>query len=124
MINYPSINAFISDNNVDIQNCAKAKLVEMPKINFLRRWTNICFSFDFPANEAKIFMNGKLIGKFKDPTTCGHYENQFGGKSILQETKDSKFFFRFGRYFFSDVRHVASIAGINAWNRTLTDQEM
>jgi len=98
--NWPSINTFILDNTIHIMDSAKAELVKMPRINFLRRWTNFCFSFNFPANEAKIAMNGKLLGKFKDPTTNGLYENQFGGKSILRETKDSKYFFTFGRYFF------------------------
>ena len=122
--NWPSINTFIGGNSVDIMDCAKAELEDMPKMNYLRRWTNLCFAFDFPANEAKISMNGKLIGKFKDPTTNGIFENQFGGKSILRETKDSRFFFTFGRYFFSDVRHPAKIAGIKAWDRILSDQEM
>ena len=69
-------------------------------------------------------MNGKLIGEFKDPKTYPVFEDQFGGKSILEETQGSKFMFIFGRYFFDDLRFVISYAGINAWNRTLSDQEL
>ena len=122
--NWPNFSFFIGKDGVYIQDQAHGKLEQMPLINYLQKWTRLCFSIDFPANEAKIAMNGKLIGKFKDPETNEIYENQFGGKSILQETKDSKFFFTFGRYFFDDVRHVLSYAGINAWNRSLSDEEM
>ena len=69
-------------------------------------------------------MNGKIIEKFKDPKTTNTFEDQFGGKSILQEGKDSKYIFIFGRYHFDDIRQLISYAGHNAWNRTLSDKEM
>ena len=58
---WPSINTFIGDSTIDIMDSNRAKLVKMPRINFLRRWTNFCFSFDFPANEAKIAMSGNTV---------------------------------------------------------------
>ena len=70
-------------------------MADLPRINFIRKWTHLCISFDFLANEAKFSMNGKLIEKFKDPKTSPLYENQFGGKNILKETKESKFMFIF-----------------------------
>lgn len=52
------------------------------------------------------------------------YGNQFGGKSILEENQKSKFRFTFGRYHFDDRRTIAKFAGINAWNHTLSDEEI
>jgi hypothetical protein len=90
----------------------------------LRNWSHACYAFNFPANELQMALNGKVFEKIKDPDTSPGYKGQFGGHNILEETKDSKFFFSIGRYHFSDLRFVMKLAGVNAWNRTLNELEL
>ena len=101
-----------------------ASLENQPLINFQGKWSHFCISLDFPANEAKFALNGKLIETIKNPKTTKMYGDQFGGKCILDENEDSKYIFTLGRYHFDDRRDLAKYAGINAWNRTLSDEEI
>ena len=122
-MNWPAMQGHIGNKKIEVQSQAKVK-IDMPTINFLRRWTNLCYSFNFPENEVQMAMNGEVFEKIKDPKTSPGYKGQLGGHLILDEKEDSKFYFSVGRYHFSDLRFVMTLAGINAWNRTLTEEEL
>ena len=125
-LNWPSVYARVGGSSVGVQSIHWFDLKnKYSNINNLRKWTHVCFSFDFPANELQIALNGEVSEKVKDPKAGSKiYEDQLGGKLILQESENSEFFFAFGRYHFDDTRIIANYAGVNAWNRTLTKEEL
>ena len=69
-------------------------------------------------------MNGEVFEKVKNPKTSANFKNQIGGLEVLQETNNSKFILTFGRYYFDDQRYIIKYAGVNAWNRTLSEEEL
>ena len=124
-LNWPSVYATTSGNSVGVQSIHWFKLKnKYPNINNLRKWSHVCYSFDFPANELQIALNGEVSEKVKGKGESKIYGDQLGGSTILQETENSNYFFAFGRYHFDDTRIIANYAGVNAWNRTLTSEEL
>ena len=121
--NRPSIHFYIGYGKIAFHDQFSIKL-EPPTISFFKKWTNICVSIDFKGNELQISMNGELFEKVKTPKTGPFFQNQLGGMAILEETSESKFFFAFGRYYFDDQRYIMKYAGVNAWNRTLREEEL
>ena len=123
--NWPNVYGWIAGSKMSVQSVKGFEFQnKTANINFLRKWTHVCYSFDFLANEFQLAMNGEVSEKFKDVSTSDLYQNQVGGPLILQETENSNFFFAFGRYHFDDARHIMKYAGINAWNRSLNTKEL
>ena len=121
---YPSFYLYVSsDGKVHFQDQTFYK-INQTLASFARKWTHFCFSSEFPSNEVQVAINGNVFEKRTNPSTSPAYENQFGGGKILKETKDSVFIFTLGRYHFDNSRAVYKAAGVNAWNKTLTEDEL
>ena len=91
----------------------------------LRKWTAACLSVDFEEQLAQVAYNGILSKKEKAQKSV-RYQDKFGGDAMMKDMKDpvNNFTFIIGRYSFDKLSIVRKIVGINAWNRTLTEQEM
>ena len=123
--NWPNIYGAMNGGGLYVQSVSHSKFPNKTEnINLIRKWIHACFSFDFLENEFQYAMNGYVFEKLKDFNTSKIYENQVGGRIILQETENSNFFFAFGRYHFDDARHIVKFAGVNAWSRTLDSEEL
>ena len=79
------------------------------KYNLRSKWTSMCTSFDFPADNWQLFVNGKEIANLSTilrPLT---------GK--MSDAKDLPMVVRLAHYYFDDKPIIGKIVDFNLWDR-------
>ena len=108
------------------------RVFKIPKQNdktstttILRKWTSVCLTVDFEKQLGQVAYNG-ILSKKEKPTKDARYKDKYGGEETINDMKNpaNNFTVIVGRYFFDKLSIVGKMVAINAWNRTLTEQEM
>ena len=59
--NWPNVYGWIAGSKMSVQSVKGFEFQnKTANINFLRKWTHVCYSFDFLANEFQLAMNGEV----------------------------------------------------------------
>ena len=95
------------------------------KTNILRKWVPVCLSVDYDEQLAQVAINGHISNK-TEPDKPNRFQDKYGGDQAIEDMQnpENNFTVIIARYFFDNKRIVGKVVGINAWNRTLSAEEM
>ena len=93
-------------------------------INILRKWSRICISYNFERNEAQAAINGVVSQLVKDPVTSPNNNNTWDANIITDAAPNSQMVVMIGRYGFDKNPVIGYYANVNAWDRTMTSEEL
>ena len=127
----PSMMVFLYNHKLDIQdqfaflNRKEITSDDKPTTKLMRKWIPACLSIDFEQNLGQVSYNG-LLSKKEKPRMTSSFKGQFGGEETLRDIENpaNNFTVIVGRYSFDKLSMVGKVVGINAWNRTLTEEEL
>ena len=86
----------------------RTKKLEL-KYNLRSKWTSMCTSLDFPADNWQLFVNGQEIP--------GQSSNLRPLTGKMSDAKDFPMVVRLAHYFFDDKPIIGKIVDFNLWDR-------
>ena len=95
------------------------------RTRLLRKWIPVCLSIDYEGQLAQVAVNGHISEKV-EPDKPNRRQDKYGGDLMIEDMQNSanNFTVIVARYFFDKKRIVGKMVGINAWNRTLSVEEL
>ena len=90
----------------------------------MRKWSRFCVSYDFAKNQAQVAFNGKVSNLVENPKTMPNFFGTFDANIITNASVGTQMVVVVGRYSFDKNPWIGYMAGINAWNRTMSAEEL
>ena len=95
-----------------------------PSRNSLRKWTHLCVVGDFTNDKTTLFLNGKKINETEFKFSEKFPEGYFSEEHRLSGDILPGFSVEFGRHNFDWAPIIGEYMDINAWDRSLDEEEM
>ena len=97
----------------------------LDRTRLLRKWIPVCLSIDYEGQLAQVAVNGHISEKV-EPDKPNRRQDKYGGDWMIEDMQNSanNFTVIVARYYFDKKRIVGKMVGINAWNRTLSVEEL
>ena len=95
-----------------------------PSKNNIRKWMHVCVVGDFTNDKTTLFLNGKKINETEFKFSKSFPEEYFSEELRSSGAMLSGFSVEFGRYSFDKAPIIGELLDINAWDRSLEDEEM
>ena len=95
-----------------------------PYVNILRKWNKFCIAFDFEKNEGQTAFNGRVSRLIRNPDSGPNMKGSFDARLISEAEPGTPMTLIIGRYAFDKNPMIGTMAGVNVWDRAMTESEL